>query len=231
MGCVPAPACKAMLAEATCLWPNRNKASDGICASPKHTAQNPTSDHELGNAVDLTNDPANGCPAHVLAEQVRLRRDLRVKYIISNGRIASSLPVRGHPAWAWRVYSGSNPHEKHVHFSIHTSARNDTSPWFATTPKEATVAFALDGTAAVQPIRRDPQGRVAFWGWRKDGSVFAFNGAPGPIPSTAAKEHIGAVTALLPDDEGGYYLVGGDPGEGATWSTYRSSEFPAEWRG
>lgn len=93
------------------------------------------------------------------------------------------------------------------------------------------MAFALDGTAAVQPIKRDAQGRVAFWGWRADGSVFAFNGAPGPVPSTAAKKHFGTVTALLPDFEGGYFLVGGEPGEGSTWSTYRSSEFPAEWRG
>lgn len=230
MGCVPAPACKAMLAEATHLWPTRSQASDGICASPKHTSQNPTSDHELGNAVDLTDDPSTGCYAHRLAELVRLNRDPRVKYIISRSRIAGPKPVASYPAWAWRPYSGSNPHDKHAHFSIHASARGDTSPWFATTPQEATMTFALDGTAAVQPMRRDAQGRVAFWGWRKDGSVFAFNGAPGPIPNTAAKTHIGTVTALLPDAEGGYFLVGGEPGEGSTWGTYRSSEFPPEWR-
>jgi len=129
MGCTPAPTCKAMLAEATRIAPIRSRASDGICASPQHSGQNPTSDHELGNAADLTHDPARGCDAHTWVEKLRERvlagTERRVKYIISRRRIFN-------PAIspAWRNYTGSNPHTKHAHVSILTWARNDVSPWW-----------------------------------------------------------------------------------------------------
>lgn len=130
MACAPAAACKAVLAQANGVAPNRNKASDGICASPKHTQQNPTSDHETGDAVDLTHDPANGCDVEYLLNLVVQRRDGRVKYIIWRRRILRSYTKDGIPAWTWAAYSGSNPHDKHCHISIHKAARNDTAPWF-----------------------------------------------------------------------------------------------------
>lgn len=133
MTCIPAPAAKAVLAQATARWPGRSTASDGICPSAAHTAQNPTSDHERGMAVDLTHSPATGCDAHAWAEALRVARDPRVKYIISNGRIAASYAVAGYPAWAWRPYSGSNRHSSHVHVSLKDEARNDVSPWFGVT--------------------------------------------------------------------------------------------------
>lgn len=251
---------RAAFDEANRLYPARSKASDGTIGDQAHASRtsdhNPCADHRIVHAGDFTHDPRAGFDAHAWVRRLAAHGDQRVKYYISAGKIwnpASEawgtyrrLRAEGHSRRdaarmafpGERTYTGANPHDRHAHLSIkHTdAARNDTSSWFyddaatSTTPQEATVAFALDGTAAVQPIRRDQQGRVAFWGWRKDGSVFAFNGAPGPIPSTAAKGHIGSVTALLPDNEGGYFLVGGEPGVGATWSTYRSSEFPAEWR-
>lgn len=130
MGCTPAAACRAVLLQATARWPGRSKISDGICPSAAHTAANPTSDHELGNAVDLTHDPAHGCDAHAWARQLVARRDSRVKYVISNGAIAASYPAAGKPAWTWRPYDGSNPHTKHAHVSIWSTARGDTRPWF-----------------------------------------------------------------------------------------------------
>ena len=126
-----APACKAALAEATRLWPKRSTASDGILPSAAHSIQNPKSDHELGNAFDLTNDPAVGCNAHDLAEAIRLRNDARVKYVISARRIWTPAISR-----TWRPYTGSNPHTSHIHVSIHATARNSTGLWFpAATPK------------------------------------------------------------------------------------------------
>lgn len=137
MTCTPAPAAKAVLAQATARWPNRSRRSDGICPSAAHTSTNPTSDHERGMAVDLTHDPANGCDAHAWAEALVRARDPRVKYVISRSRIAASYPVGDSPAWAWRPYSGSNPHDKHAHVSLVDDARNDTSPWFGITqPQE-----------------------------------------------------------------------------------------------
>lgn len=135
MSCTPAPACKAAVAEANHIAPNRKDASDGICASPKHSQQNPTSDHEKGNAVDITHDPANGCDVDVLFDRIVRRRDKRVKYLIRSRRICRSYDKRHDdgrfvPAWTWDTYTGSNPHDKHGHISIHDWARNDMSPWF-----------------------------------------------------------------------------------------------------
>jgi hypothetical protein len=51
-----------------------------------------------------------------LADQIRLcakSGDLRIKYIIFDGRIAS--PKR---RWAWRKYTGSNSHKSHLHISF-----------------------------------------------------------------------------------------------------------------
>lgn len=152
MVCLPAPACRALLAQATALWPKRSRASDGICPSAAHTKANPTSDHELGNAVDLTHDPTNGCDAHRWARLLADRRDRRVKYIISDRKIwnplvaaratysalrsegASRLRAAVSAAPGWRSYSGRNPHTSHAHVSIHARSRGDTSPWFVDLP-------------------------------------------------------------------------------------------------
>lgn len=133
--CVPAPACKALLAQATALWPNRLKASDGICGDARHQARK--SDHNQGNAVDLTHDPAHGVDAHAIAELVKASGDPRVAYVISNQRIWNpSVSPK------WRAYNGSNPHIKHVHISIKPDKRNDVSPWPLTAPVEDEVTEA-----------------------------------------------------------------------------------------
>lgn len=226
-------ACQAVLVQASARWPKRSRASDGICPSAAHTSANPTSDHELGNAVDLTHDPASGCDAHAWAEELRRRRDPRVKYVISNRRIWN--PVISPE---WRGYSGSNPHEKHVHVSILPGCRGDTSPWFrsGTSPEEALKMFPAAGFAIVQGEQRDPSnGLVRFYTWLDDGSVFAWNGAPGPVPNEAGKAAIradagGPVRALLPLDDGTFVLVAGEPLQGARWRTYRNVDLSPEHR-
>lgn len=121
MVCVPAPACKAMLAEADQRWPNRRRTSDGICGDEAH--QRRRSDHNVGNAVDLSHDPAHGVDCNVLAELVKT--DPRITYLIWNRRIYNPSISR-----TWRSYSGSNPHTLHMHVSIKASSRNDQRPWF-----------------------------------------------------------------------------------------------------
>ena len=69
-------------------------------------------------ALDITHDPANGCDANAIAEAIRLTRDPRVKYIIWNKRICSFKSVAGKQPWAWRRYTGKNPHTEHVHISV-----------------------------------------------------------------------------------------------------------------
>ena len=115
------PAAIAVLRQATAHFPKRKKASDGLLPSAAHVHQNPNSDHNSGYAVDLTHDPANGIDCDEL--YIKLKDDSRVKYLIFKGRIWSK--EKGD-----KKYTGSNPHNKHLHISIKEKCGDDTSPWF-----------------------------------------------------------------------------------------------------
>jgi hypothetical protein len=121
--------------------PSRNKASDGTIGDDNHLARGfANSDHNphvregaggVVTAMDVTHDPAGGCDAGKLAASLHAAKDPRVKYIIWNRKIANSSPMGGFPAWAWRNYSGANPHNKHVHISVKPSKAlyDSTSDW------------------------------------------------------------------------------------------------------
>lgn len=111
-------------------YPQRSKASDGSIGDEAHSSR--VSDHNPNHAgvvcaVDITNDPKHGIDSHKLAEALRASRDPRIKYIISRRQICSALVA----PWVWRPYSGSNPHDKHVHVSVRDAAHlyDDASPW------------------------------------------------------------------------------------------------------
>src|SRR5688572_4669221 len=106
--------------------PQRSRASDGTLGDPAH--QDRTSDHNpkliagLGRvpvvtAADITHDPARNCDMGQIAESLRMSRDYRIKYVIFNRRIFSSYAAAGFPPWAWRRYTGANPHTVHGHMS------------------------------------------------------------------------------------------------------------------
>jgi len=118
------PAAIAVLRQATALWPKRKKLSDGLLPSLAHQKQNPNSDHNTGLAVDLTHDPENGVDCAVIFE--KLKEDKRVEYLIFKGKIWSKAKAK----LGNRPYSGSNPHNKHLHISINVDCADDTSPWF-----------------------------------------------------------------------------------------------------
>lgn len=108
-------------------YPNRSKTSDGWIGDAAHRSR--PSDHNPNAAgvvcaLDITHDPKNGVDAGALAEKLRASGDPRIKYIISNHRIANS----GQP---WRRYTGSNGHTMHCHISVSGSARlyDDDSDW------------------------------------------------------------------------------------------------------
>lgn len=92
-------------------------ASDGLIGDQAHAGS--ASDHNpnaLGvvTAFDFTHDPKNGLDAHKIADRlIKSPRHPDAKYIISNRRIAGT-----HNGWKWQSYSGSNPHDKHVHVSV-----------------------------------------------------------------------------------------------------------------
>ena len=118
------PAAIAVLRQATAISPLRLKASDGLLPSNAHLQQSPTSDHNTGLAVDLTHDPKHGIDCADIFE--KLKEDKRVKYLIFKGKIWS----REKSKLGNRRYTGSNPHNKHLHISIESAFCTDTSPWF-----------------------------------------------------------------------------------------------------
>ncbi len=119
---VASPAAIAVLRQATAIAPKRMKASDGLLPSAAHLKISPNSDHNTGLAVDLTHDPKNGIDCAEIFE--KLKEDERVSYLIFNKKIWS----RKHAKSGNRPYSGSNPHTKHLHVSIHPHMADDTSP-------------------------------------------------------------------------------------------------------
>lgn len=138
-----APSCIKALKDATLRWPKRNRASDGMIGDAAH--QTRKSDHNLGNAFDLTHDPKNGVDCEKLSRDVIW--DSRVTYVIWNRKIAhrEKLLLRLRRAAdedctyryyvepnyepVWEDYLGPNPHTKHMHVSISSDSRDDLSAW------------------------------------------------------------------------------------------------------
>lgn len=100
-------------------WPERSKQSDGTKGDDAHASR--TSDHNPNKngdvtALDLTHDPAHGFNSYKFADWLMIARDSRIKYVISNSRIASGSD--GPQPWVWRKYTGANKHDHHVHISV-----------------------------------------------------------------------------------------------------------------
>ncbi len=118
-------------------YPNRKTDSDGWIASASHHAQNPSSDHEadsrgLVHALDLTHDPAHGFDSYRFADHLLEKRDPRIKYLISNRRIAGDEDYalrNGRKAWTWYPYNGANSHNQHVHISCNRIMEDDERLW------------------------------------------------------------------------------------------------------
>jgi len=110
--------------------PYRNKSSDGPYGGDEAHA-NRTSDHNpndeaIVTAFDFTHDPNGGLDCQRLANELVASRDPRIKYIIWNNRIIES---SGNSAWQWKSYSGSNPHEQHLHLSVVALLASDNTRW------------------------------------------------------------------------------------------------------
>ena len=128
-----------LLKEVDTRWPGRPKQSDGTIGDKNHQARN--SDHNpwclpprggVVTARDITEWVTDGVEMNdVLAEHLRARRDPRIKYVISDGRMFSSYPTRACPPWTWRKYSGTNAHTKHVHVSVQSAPGlyDSKDPW------------------------------------------------------------------------------------------------------
>ena len=120
-------------------YPNRSKVSDGFLGDAAHQARGSASDHNpwvidrngvgVVTAGDFTNDPASSVDTDRITDELQASRDNRIKYIIANGYIMSG---NGEPSpWVWRTYTGPNPHNAHMHISVHSNQDlyDDTRPW------------------------------------------------------------------------------------------------------
>lgn len=119
---------KTLIDQVNAKYPHRSKNWDGTVGDLAH--QERASDHNPDDtgmvcAADITHDPTHGMNADQLAEHLRLSKDPRIKYIIYNRRIFSSA-VR---PWEWRHYSGSSPHDHHVHVSVMRDKADEAQPW------------------------------------------------------------------------------------------------------
>jgi len=123
-----------LTAEVDASFPGRSKISDGTIGDAAHSARksdhNPD-DHGIVHARDFTEwDPNknidNDDVAYRLAEFLRAKKDPRIKYVISRGRIFFSYVYHGHAAWTWQPYHGPNGHFHHCHVSVYG---DDGSPW------------------------------------------------------------------------------------------------------
>jgi hypothetical protein len=156
--------------------PNRSTASDGTIGDKNHWPKGADSDHNpwvsdggqpVVTAIDITHDPARGCDAGLLANSLVASRDPRVKYIIYNRRIISSIVK----PWQWRQYNGENPHDRHMHLSVKSdmASYDDTSEWQIGLgapskkgqPAPPVEAIALNFNAA-EPIAWGKKVSVAF---------------------------------------------------------------------
>jgi lysozyme family protein len=139
-------------------FPARSKASDGLIGDAAHATR--ASDHNpwvidngvgVVTAMDITHDPAHGCDAGALAQSLWQSRDRRIKYIIWNRKIANSQPIGAAPAWAWRSYTGANPHNHHFHLSVlaERAAYDNVDGWTIAAPAPEAVVDANVQSAAL----------------------------------------------------------------------------------
>lgn len=119
-----------LLRQVNALAPNRSKDSDGWIGDPAHQATK--SEHNpnaagVVRAIDITHDPQHGFDSWEFADMLRLQRDPRIYYIISNGQIAAPSIQNN----VWRKYTGRNPHDHHMHISVESesSLYDDPKEW------------------------------------------------------------------------------------------------------
>lgn len=135
MGWRVANSLNTLLRQINAAYPNRDKSSDGSIGDAAHASRN--SDHNpyikvngegIVRARDFTND-APYMDSHELALKLITSRDKRIRYVIDHGKICSG--AGGPQPWVWRKYTGSNPHDHHVHVSVVEDPKlfDDDSPW------------------------------------------------------------------------------------------------------
>lgn len=192
-----------LLAQVNALSPNRDKSSDGGIGNAEHASR--SSDHNpwvmdgsigVVTARDFTNDPAHGIVSEQLAEALRASRDRRIKYIISNRKIAASYAIGNRDAWEWRPYTGANPHDHHCHISVSSDKEffDSTEPWNISL-KPAAEAVAAPAVPATPILRKGASGPNVIRLQEllnESGAVLKADGNFGPVTELAVRKFQGS---------------------------------------
>lgn len=199
-----------LLWQVNTMAPGRSKVSDGSIGDNQPGHQTPKSEHypedKPGNepdevdARDFTHDPRAGADMGKIAEQLRLSRDWRIKYVIWHQSMFSSYPMAGYPAWTWRPYSGD--YHSHLHVSVNDVDDDNTAlwaigPWAAPQEDEEMnkpILVNLSGRATVWVKEPDRKLRALGSPWQFD--AFKAMGAIALSPAPTA-EDIVAVLGLV----------------------------------
>lgn len=139
-------------------------------------------------ARDFPHAPHLGLDLGKLAETWRLSRDPRIKYVIFNRRMFSSYATSSYPAFTWRPYGGTDPHDTHGHVSsVSTAAADDARPWAM--PGSGEEPSMMSWT---QPLTQGPPGIV---GQPRDNAL-AYAWQHAHVAAAAATEAVALLRAI-----------------------------------
>lgn len=203
-------------AEVNARFPGRDLSSDGSIGDTAHQARK--SDHNPNSrgvvqARDFDENDASGgeLVGDAIWEMLLRTKPRRLKYAIYEGKILSSYPAHGYPAYTPRPFDG-NPHPAHIHVSVQDDPAlyDDPSPWGLAAPAN-TGAWFMD--RLVYARKRTPDAEVASLICRELGVAFTTNVADAREAQASKKVkvyEVGGHGAGVPQDVKGATWVKGE---------------------
>jgi hypothetical protein len=154
-----APSLGVLRAEVNARWPQRDKTSDGTIGDAAHQATRSDHNPNSRESVDAWDMDKDGVDVNEVI--AAFQKHPSAHYWIWQRQIADK-----DDGWRRRPYSGSNPHDKHVHFSIRqsTTAEQDLRSWglendVTDDELKAAVIAGVHGALDQAATRSTPTGR------------------------------------------------------------------------